>query len=151
MKKARLILATSLLTVGTFTAITLSSCSKDDKVCPVGYTGSDCKTLVRDSFVGTWKGSDICSAGTYSVTLTVGPSSTSEINAIVNNPGGFGGTVSITGTITSSNELNFTSQDIGGSRTLTGKMIFTGSNMSFSYSVIGSADSDNCQGSYTKQ
>lgn len=149
MKKARLILTASLLTVGTFAAVTFSSCSKDE-VCPVGYTGKDCKTLVRNNFLGTWNGSDICTSGTYNITLTIGASS-NEINALVSNPGGFGGTVTITGVVTDNNTLKFSNQDVGGSRTLNGTMTFTGSTMSFNYSVQGIATTDNCNGSYTKQ
>ena len=149
MRKARLILSASLLTVGTFAAVTFSSCSKDE-VCPVGYTGKDCKTLVRNNFLGSWSGSDICGSGTYNINLTVGASS-NEINALVSNPGGFGAAVTITGVVTSDNTLKFTSQDVGGSRSLTGTMTFTGSSMAFSYSVQGIATTDQCNGSYTKQ
>jgi hypothetical protein len=149
MKKARLILTASLLTIGTFSAITFSSCSKDE-VCPVGYTGKDCKTLVRNNFVGSWSGQDICTSGTYTISLTVSASS-NEINALVTNPGGFGGTVVITGVVTGDNTLQFSNQDVGGSRTLNGTMTFTGSSMSFAYTVQGIATTDNCNGSYTKQ
>ncbi|WP_118952616.1 hypothetical protein [Taibaiella helva] len=149
MKKARLILAVSLLTVGTFAAVTFSSCSKDD-VCPVGYTGKDCKTLVRDGFLGTWKGTDICTSGSYNVTLSVNPSSSSEINALINNVAGFGNNVTITGTVTGDNTLQFTNQDVGGSRTLSGTMTFSGTSMSFSYKVQGINDADDCNGSYNK-
>lgn len=151
MKKTRLIIAASLLTIGTFATVGFSSCSKDNAVCPVGYTGKDCKGLVRDNFVGAWTGSDICTSGTYSINLTVSASSASGINAIVNNPGGFGGTVAITGTVVSDTELDFTNQDVGGSRTLSGKMVFTGNNMAFSYTVTGVATTDNCSGNYARQ
>jgi hypothetical protein len=149
MRKARLILSASLLTIGTFSAVTFSSCSKDE-VCPVGYTGKDCKTLVRNNFVGTWNGSDICGSGTYDVNLTVGTSA-NEINALVANPGGFGASVTITGTVTANNTLQFTNQDIGGQRTLSGTMTFSGNSMSFSYTVTAIAGTDNCNGSYTRQ
>lgn len=149
MKKARLILATAVLTVGAFSAITFSSCSKDE-VCPVGYTGKDCKTLVRDAFIGTWSGKDICSSGSYNVTLSVNPSSSSQVSALINNPGGFGSNVTITGTVTADNTLQFSSQDVGGSRTLSGSMTFSGSTMSFNYSVQGVSSSDECNGTYNK-
>jgi hypothetical protein len=149
MRKARLILSASLLTIGTFAAVTFSSCSKDE-VCPVGYSGKDCKTLVRNNFVGSWSGSDICGSGTYSISLTIGASA-NEINALVTNPGGFGSSVIITGTVTADNTLQFTNQDVGGSRTLSGTMTFSGNSMSFSYAVTAIAGTDNCNGSYTRQ
>lgn len=149
MKKARIILSASLLTIASFATLTFSSCSKDE-VCPVGYTGKDCKTLVRDNFIGNWSGSDICTSGTYSIDLSISSSSASEVNALVTNAGGFGSSVIITGTVTADNKLSFTNQDVGGSRTLSGEMTFSGNSMSFSYQVNGVATTDNCNGSYNK-
>lgn len=63
MKKARLILSASLLTIGAFSAVTFSSCSKDDKVCTTGYSGSDCKTEVRTSYYNTYRGDGTDNAG----------------------------------------------------------------------------------------
>lgn len=63
MRKARLILSASLLTIGAFSAVTFSSCSKDDKVCNTGYTGSDCKTEVRASYNNTYRGNGSDNAG----------------------------------------------------------------------------------------
>lgn len=55
MKKARLILSASLLTIAAFTSVTMVSCSKDDD-CEVGYTGNNCKTEVRASYYNTYRG-----------------------------------------------------------------------------------------------
>ncbi len=66
MKKARLILSASLLTLGAFSTVTFTSCSKDDEVCATGYTGSDCKTEVRASYNGTYRGNGTDNqGGTY--------------------------------------------------------------------------------------
>ena len=151
MKKARLILTASMLTIAGFSAVTLSSCSKDDEVCPVGYEGSDCKTLSRTKFIGNWTGTDICGSGQYDIDLSVGTSSVSEVTALVNNAGGFGTNVTITGTVTGTNSLQFTNQNVGGGRTLSGTMTFTTNKMSFAYSVTGTSGTDNCNGSYDKQ
>ncbi len=131
MKKARLILTASMLTIAGFTAVTFSSCSKDDKVCPAGYEGSDCKTLSRINLSATWTGKDICGSGKYDIDLKVDPSSASEVSAVVNNPGGFGASVTISGTVTGTNALSFTNQNVGGQRSLSGTMTFTGNKMSF--------------------
>lgn len=57
MKKARLILSASLLTMGAFSAMTFTSCSKDDETCLVGFTGDDCKTEIRTQYYNTYRGS----------------------------------------------------------------------------------------------
>jgi len=80
MKKARLILSASLLAIGTFSAMTFSSCSKDE-VCPVGYEGKNCDTEMRAKFIKTWSANE--TSGTqqlvYSCTIAAG----SAINQVV--------------------------------------------------------------------
>lgn len=56
MKLIRNIALTSFLTVAAFSAVTFTSCSKDDSGCAVGYTGSNCKDEVRASYYHTYKG-----------------------------------------------------------------------------------------------
>ena len=149
MKKVRVMASAALLTLTAFGAITLVSCKKD---CEIGYEGSDCKTLSREKFMGSWQGQDICNSGTYNYTLQVSPSGTNAVTAIVSNPGGFGTAVTISGTVTSSNTVSFTNQDVGGLRTLSGTMTHNGgNNMSFNYTVTPSVgSSDACSGTFTK-
>jgi hypothetical protein len=50
--------------------------------CATGYEGSDCETLVRSKFLGSWGAVEDCSqsaATTYSVTITSSPSGTDRI------------------------------------------------------------------------
>ncbi|MBN8671717.1 MAG: calcium-binding EGF-like domain-containing protein [Chitinophagales bacterium] len=167
MKSIRNVALSALLTIGAFSAITYTSCNKDeckDVVCknggtcaagvcscPTGYEGTNCETVSRDKFVGNWSGSDACTSGTYTIALSVAKS-TNDINALVNNPGGFGGTVQITGTVTGKNTLSFTNASVGGGRTLTGSMTFNGNAMTFAYTVTPATGSaDVCNGTYTKQ
>ena len=88
MKSFKLVVLAGLLTVGAFSAVFYTSCTKDacknvtcnnggtcsggTCTCTTGYEGSDCSTLSRDKFVGTYTGSEICSIGTdnYTVALT---------------------------------------------------------------------------------
>lgn len=152
MKKAKLMLSIGMLAFAGMTT-TLVSCG-GDTACPVGYEGSDCKTLSRDKFVATWSGSDVCTSGSYTIDMVVSSSSSSEVKALLSNPGGFGSAVSITGEITDSGTLTFTNQDVGGGRNLNGKITInsTGTSITFDYTVTDtSGGSDNCVGTYTKK
>ncbi|PZF73248.1 hypothetical protein [Taibaiella soli] len=75
MKLIRNIALTSFLTVAAFSAVTFTSCSKDDSGCAVGYEGSDCKTLSRDKFVGTYVGTEQCTTGTDNYSITIAANS----------------------------------------------------------------------------
>jgi hypothetical protein len=90
MRKARLILSASLLTIGTFSALTFSSCSKDDVACNTGYEGKNCDVEIRAKFVGTWSASDRKEDGTqlpaYTANIVRNPSSIEKLNI-----GGFSG------------------------------------------------------------
>lgn len=80
MKKARLILTASLLSVGTFSAITFSSCSKDE-VCPVGYEGKKCDTEMRAKFIKSWSANEV--AGTDQLVYTCNIAAGVNINQVV--------------------------------------------------------------------
>lgn len=90
MKKARLILSASLLTIGTFSALTFTSCSKDDKICNEGYEGKNCDVEIRTKFLGVWSALDRKEDGTqlpaYTATIVKNPSSIAKMNI-----GGFSG------------------------------------------------------------
>jgi hypothetical protein len=175
MNRIKNIAFSALLTLGALATITYTACNKDeckDVVCqnggtcvsgscscPTGYEGTNCQNKTRDRFVGTWSGQDVCNSGTYTINLTVATSSSSDVNALISNPGGFGTAVIITGTVSSSNTLTFTGVSVGGGRTLTGTMTFTGGTsttnptaMTFAYTVTPTSGSaDVCNGTYTKQ
>ena len=164
--KLRQIGLTALFTVGLFGAITYTSCTKDpcnnvtcdnggacnngNCSCPSGFIGSNCQTSV---FVGTWSGTDVCTAASYDITVTIAPSSTTT-NLLVTNPGGFGTNVVITGVLSSDGSTaTFVNQDAGGGRVLNGIMSLTsGTTFAFQYSVSDvSGASDQCTGNYTLQ
>lgn len=56
MKKARLILSASMLTLAAFSAVTFSSCTKDDQECAVGLEGKNCDEEVRVKYNNTYRG-----------------------------------------------------------------------------------------------
>lgn len=156
----------SLLTFGLFSAVVYTSCTKDpcnnvqcanggscssgNCVCPTGFDGADCESL---AFLGKWNGTDVCGSGTYTVNVSIDPSSTSETTLLVSNPAGFGTNVVISGVLNSdATSVTFTNQDVGAGRTLNGTMtLSSNNNFTFSYTVVGQVDADQCQGNYTKQ
>jgi hypothetical protein len=57
MKKARLILTTSMFALMGLSAITISSCTKDE-TCPAGYEGKNCDVQIRTAMLGTYNATD---------------------------------------------------------------------------------------------
>jgi hypothetical protein len=62
MKKTRLFLAASLLTIGAFSTTIMTSCDKDDKICDAGYEGDDCNVEVRAKMIGSYTAADVNTA-----------------------------------------------------------------------------------------
>jgi hypothetical protein len=56
MTTLRKLALSALLSVSAFSAVTMTSCTKD-KTCTTGLSGSDCKTEVRASYFNSYKGS----------------------------------------------------------------------------------------------
>ena len=139
MKKARLILSASLLTVGTFAAITFTSCSKDE-VCPVGYTGKDCKTLVRDQFIGVYVGTEQCTIGTDQYTVTVVANSD---NVKVTMTNIYNDNYTAIGTVTGDNTISFNGSQSGA--TFSGTGTIAGNQLTLDYTVSDAATSNTCK------
>lgn len=85
MRKARLILSASLLTIGTFSAVTFSSCSKDDQQCAAGYEGKNCETQYRLEMVGTYNATDVddVTGTSFPYTPVISANTTSSTPTIV--------------------------------------------------------------------
>lgn len=112
MKKARLILSASMLSIAAFSAVTFSSCSKDDEICPVGKEGDDCETLSRVKFIGDWDGTEDCTIGDDAYTIEIRESSSSDIQVVYRNVYNAGYTA--TGTMTGTNGFSFSGTSAGG-------------------------------------
>ncbi len=87
MKSIKHIMMAAFVTLGVFSAVLYTSCGKDackdvtcknggtcsggNCTCPTGYEGTDCGTLSRAKFVGVYPGTESCTIGTdsYSITL----------------------------------------------------------------------------------
>ncbi len=168
MKSFRLVALSALLTVASFCAIVYSSCTKDackgvtclnggtcsggTCTCPTGFIGTNCQTL---AFIGTWKGNDVCSVGGpyNNINISIAPSSTDTTRVLITNPGGFGASATVTGTVSSDGKtITYTSQSVSSAVTISGTMTLS-SNTAFahSYSAVDSGASTTCSGNYTKQ
>lgn len=167
MKSIRLIALSALLTIGSFCAVTYTSCTKDECksvtclnggtcsggscTCPTGWLGSSCQTK---AIIGSWKGTDVCDSNTYTnITVRVDPSTSDTTKVLIYNLGNFGGSISISGTLSSdAKTVTFTNQPISTSVSTTGTINLT-SNTAFTlnYSVTDATSTDRCSGNYTKQ
>lgn len=170
MKMMKNISLTALLSVALIGSVTFTSCNRDECkdvvcqnggvcneddgscTCATGYEGALCTTK---SFLGSWKGNDVCGSGNYNdITIKVDPSSTDSSRVIVTNPGGFGSSVTATGTLSAdARTITITGANVGGNRSLTGTMTLTSkTNFNFAYTVTPAVGvNDNCNGTYTKQ
>lgn len=124
MKKARLILTASLLTIGAFSTVTFTSCSKDDKVCATGYEGEDCKTLSRTKFVGSWRGTEECTAGDDNYTIQIAAGTGNDLSLIYSNV--YNQNFTATGTVTGPNGFTFEGTGAG-SVTFSGTAVYNAS------------------------
>ena len=88
MRKLKSILLASILTIGAFSATLITSCNQDECkdivcanggtcsngncACPSGYEGAQCQTLSRTKFIGVYSGTETCTVGSdsYSITIT---------------------------------------------------------------------------------
>lgn len=130
------------LMVATVAALfTVNSCTK---TCDEGYEGDDCKTEVREKFVGQFKGDETCTVGTDNYTITVAKGSTDVLTLVINNAYNQGFTVS--GKVSGST-LTIEEQTVGsaGSKLKgTGTLSGDGKTFTFAYTVtptVGAANS----------
>jgi len=82
MKKTRLFVAASLLAIGAFSTATMTSCSKDDKICNPGYEGKNCDVESRAKFVKTWNAVDVTPGGTQKI-YTCGIANGSNVTSVI--------------------------------------------------------------------
>jgi len=154
MKKARLILSASMLTVFAFASATMVSCNKDEKdtTCPLGKEGENCETLSRDKFIGIWDGTDECDSSSVEYIMTIDTSSTNTLNVLISNPSAYGDEIKVTGNLTASNVVTLTNVDVGGQRTMSGTFTVNGNTLTTEYVVTPSVgNADHCSGTFTKQ
>lgn len=152
MKKARLILSASLLTLGAFSTVTFTSCSKDE-TCNVGYEGDDCKTLSRAKFIGQWHGTEVCTQGDDEYNIVISAGSSSDVSIVYNNV--YNQQFTATGTMTGTHGFSFSGNGIG---TGGGNVTFSGTasldqstgKLTVTYTVQSGIGSNSCTFTGTK-
>jgi len=149
MKLMRNIALTSFLTVAAFSAVTFTSCSKDDSGCAVGYEGKDCKTLSRDKFIGTYVGTEQCSTGNDNYNIVIS-SNSDAIKLTMTNL--YNQNLTAIGTMTGSNTFNFSgNQAIGGTNvTFNGNGTLNTNTLVVTYQINDGTNNNSCTFTGTK-
>jgi len=159
MKSIRNIAFSALVAVGAFTMVTYTACTKDeceDVVCnnggtcvlgncscPTGYEGTNCETITRDKFLGTYNGNETCTVGsdTYTVTLSTNSNDLKlTFNNLYNqtNP-----SISALCTIISTTEFTFSDTQNGVTYSGTGTL--NGNTLTVDYTVADAISSNSCK------
>ncbi len=162
MKNLKSILVASLLTIGTFSAVVFSSCNPDackdiicanggtctdgTCACPSGYEGSLCETLSRTKFIGVYTGTETCTVGsdTYSITITANSDALKfNIQNLYNQ--------SFTAIATAGgNSFTIPNQTVGSGVTAVGSGSITGNIITITYSINDGVASNTCTYTGTK-
>lgn len=143
MKKAKTILLSGILTMGVFSMVAYTSCSKSDKCdsivcknggtcsdgvckCPLGFEGANCETDSKSKFIGSFSATDNCpvpdssrTSLNYSMTITSGSTATQvyviNLADASSNPAD-----ALTANLTSSKELTIEPKTLPNGRTYSG-------------------------------
>ncbi len=143
MKKVRVISTAAMLALLSVGTMTFMSC---DKECEIGYEGSNCKTLSREKFVGTWNGTEACTTGndTYQLTITAAGD---DIKLNYSNL--YNENYSGQGTMTGTNTFSFSGENGGATWSGTGSIDGSG-RLTVTYQIGNGAISNSCTFTGTK-
>ena len=159
MRKARLILSASLLTIGTFSAVTFSSCSKDDMICNAGYEGKNCDVEIRQEMIGTYDAVDVRTSDQVTKTYVPIISKNASVSVInIQEFGDFfeGGTEIVTSNVSKSGSIisfNIPTQKPDGVNSVSGQGQYnvTTKKIDITYSLSNGVTVTNYTGTWTKK
>ena len=145
----------AMLTIGAFSAVTYTACTKDeceDVVCnnggtcisgscscPSGYEGNQCETQSRDKFIGTYTGTETCTIGTDNYTITLAPNS-DGIKLTMTNL--YNDNITAICTMTGTNTFTFNGTQSGATYTGTGSL--AGNSLTVDYTISDGTLSNSC-------
>lgn len=156
MKSIRNIAFSALLAVGAFTMVTYTACTKDeckDVVCqnggtcvtgtcncPTGYEGTNCETITRDKFVGTYTGTENCTVGSDTYSITIDKNS-DDLKMTYKNV--YNQNYSAVCTVT--NTTTFTFNETQNGATFTGTGTLNGNTLTVDYTITDALSSNTCK------
>jgi hypothetical protein len=120
------------------------TCVEGDCICELGYSGSDCATVVRDAFIGSGNVNETCttSTDTYAVTITAGTGITDIVISNLYDAG-----LTVNGTINADGSVTIPSQTFG-TGTISGSATISGTapndTLNISFELIIGGDTDSC-------
>ncbi len=131
----------ALVAVSLFTA---SSCTK---TCDEGYEGDDCKTAIREKFLGSFKGNEICGTGNDNYTIAIAASGTDILKINLGNV--YNQNLTVTATVEGTS-FSVASQQPAVGVTVSGTGSVSGNNITFTYNINDGTNSNNCTFTGTK-
>ena len=141
MATLRKVALSVLLSVSAFSAVTMTSCTKDStKVCNSGYYGANCDSTFADKYLGTYSVTETKdgAANPPSFSCTISRSSSEPAKSIVISNFGNSG-VAVTATVDNSGNITVPTTNITTTKTTSGTGLLTGKNISLTYTISGSA------------
>lgn len=144
--KFRKLAFAAFLSVTALATTTMTSCKKDD-TCAAGYEGSDCKTMISTKFIGAYDGSETCTIGSDSYTVTLTAMSSDNMKMTLTNL--YNDNYTLTATITESNKFSISGTDKG--VTFTGDGTLSGSVLTIKYTAANATLSNSCTFTGTKK
>jgi len=129
----------SFLVVAVMASVaTISSCTK---TCDLGYEGDNCKTEVRTKYVGAFNGTESCTSGTSTVSVTV--TTVAGDVTKVNFSNLYGATFNTTGTVQADGTITIANQAFGTGQ-ISGSATINAGKVKVTYTVTAGGASDAC-------
>lgn len=168
MKSIRNIAFAAIMTIGAFSAVTYTSCNKDeckdvvcqnggtctDGVCscPAGYEGNNCETKSNAKFVGVWAVTETCGGANstpYQVTITADPADAGKV--LISNLGNYdctiGGTIVFDGVV---NKASLTINDNACNTQMNATGTYDNGKITINYTATAVGVNDNCTATLSK-
>ena len=124
------------------------TCDNGSCLCAAGFEGADCSVLENAKFVGTFAGTESCTAGTDTYSMVITASTTNLQTVTISNiyNAGYIATATVSGSA-----ITLPSTTVTAGVTASGSGTVTGTNLSFTYTVSDGTTTNTCTFSGVKQ